>query len=307
MISDPLPFLYGPLVYFYFKSSFNKTELNRRDLLHLLPFLIYFMYCSQFYFNTEAAKHAMMNNKIAFNDFFALYIKSTYVVIVMAISLCVYCFLCLKEFYRESLTLKQVRSWFLLALGIFAFYILNFIVFHILIRYHLLSGCADYGIATSISIFIYLFAWFGFVRPQVFDGYPLSKALRTVTPEKYSSSTLTISLESELQQRLKELMMSEKLYRNENLNLETLAQQLGVSRNNVSQVINRSGMNFFEYVNHWRIEEAKKILSETSKKELNIIEVAYEVGFNNKVSFNKFFKKSTGLTPTEFRKTSESK
>jgi len=167
-----------------------------------------------------------------------------------------------------------------------------------------MSGCADYGIALAISIFIYLFSWFGFVTPKIFDGYSLNETLVPSPALKYKSSTLTDSLEAELKIQLHQLMNSEKLYRDENIRLELLAERLGVSRNNISQVINKTGMNFFEYINYWRIEDAKKILAETDKKELNIIEVAYEVGFNNKVSFNKFFKKSTGLTPTEFRKNS---
>jgi len=75
-----------------------------------------------------------------------------------------------------------------------------------------------------------------------------------------------------------------------------------ISKHQLSQVINeQTGMNFFEYVNQHRIGEARQLLSATSKKELNIIDIAYEVGFNNKVSFNTAFKKITGKTPTSFR------
>jgi len=207
-----------------------------------------------------------------------------------------------RSFIKKTLALKEIKHWFLLAFSVYVFYVISFTVFHLLARYRLIGGCADYAIAISIAVFIYLFSWFGFVRPRVFDGYSLQEALRPATVEKYKSSALTASLESELVKRLQELMASEKLYKDEGLRLDVIAERLGVSRNSVSQVINSTGMNFFEYVNHWRIEEAKKLLSATAKKDLNIIEVAYEVGFNNKVSFNKHFKKSTGLTPTEFRK-----
>jgi AraC-like DNA-binding protein len=59
-------------------------------------------------------------------------------------------------------------------------------------------------------------------------------------------------------------------------------------------------MNFFELINKFRIEEAINLLLEDENGNLNIIDIAYEVGYNNKVTFNKAFKKNTSLTPTEF-------
>lgn len=305
LISDPLPFLYGPLIYFYFKRSFFKIRFQKKDLLHLLPFGTYLVYCSQFYFNSGPDKSAMLRDEISFKAFFGFYIPSTYIVILMSLSLCIYLIMIRKQFIRASKQLKEIRIWFGLTFGVFAFYVLSYIIFHIMIRYHLMNGCADYGIASSMVIFIYLFSWFGFARPKIFEGYTVNEGLKTVIITKYKSSVLTPDLEKELAQRLHELMAAEKLYKKEDIGLDLLASKLGVSRNSVSQVINASGRNFFDYINHWRIEEAKKLLVQTNKSELNVIEVAYEVGFNNKVSFNKFFKKSTGLTPTEFRRAAE--
>ncbi|WP_317899831.1 helix-turn-helix domain-containing protein [Aurantibacillus circumpalustris] len=307
LISDPLTFLFGPLVYFYFRSNFSPKAFVKKDLIHFLPFFLDLLYCSQFYFNSTETKVAMMNNEILFGDFFRVDVNGLYVLFAKGISLSVYCYFIGKNFYAKTVVLKEIKIWFYLSFGVFVFYTFNFITFHLLVRYHLIGGCADYGIASASGIFIYLFSWFGFVRPKVFDGYSLNESLIPISIEKYKSSVLTESLENELILRLKELMISEKLYKNDEINLEFLSKQLGVSRNSISQVINKTGMNFFEYVNYWRIEEAKKILSETNKKELNIIEVAYQVGFNNKVSFNKFFKKSTGLTPTEFRRVAANK
>jgi AraC-like DNA-binding protein len=55
-------------------------------------------------------------------------------------------------------------------------------------------------------------------------------------------------------------------------------------------------------VNQLRVEEAKALLAETTRSDLHVIEVAYAVGFNNKMSFNAAFKKATGMTPTEYRR-----
>lgn len=59
---------------------------------------------------------------------------------------------------------------------------------------------------------------------------------------------------------------------------------------------------FFDFINEYRIEKAKKILKDPTQKELTILEILYQVGFNSKSSFSTSFKKYTGKTPTEFRK-----
>ena len=61
-------------------------------------------------------------------------------------------------------------------------------------------------------------------------------------------------------------------------------------------------MNFHELVNKYRINEAKHIFESDSQRNLNIIDVAYEVGYNNKVTFNKAFKKDTQVTPSEYQR-----
>ncbi|HEX8330366.1 MAG TPA: helix-turn-helix domain-containing protein [Hymenobacter sp.] len=131
---------------------------------------------------------------------------------------------------------------------------------------------------------------------------PLEATTPAPAETRYRNSGLPPHVAVRLAQQLDELMRAEKLYRVSELRLDTLAERLNLSRHHLSQVLNEQlGMNFFEYINALRIEEAKELLIRTSRQELNIIEVAYEVGFNNKVSFNKSFKNATGLTPSEFR------
>lgn len=120
--------------------------------------------------------------------------------------------------------------------------------------------------------------------------------------EKYKSSGLTSDLLNELAQNLSALMKTEHLYRESELKLETLSQKLGVSRHHLSQVINQVyGVNFFEYINMLRVEEAKQLLVATDKELLNVIEIAYAVGYNTKNTFNNAFRRITGITPTAYR------
>ena len=120
--------------------------------------------------------------------------------------------------------------------------------------------------------------------------------------QKYKNSGLSGDVIEELAKAMDQLMQQEKLYRESELKLETLAHKLGVARHYVSQVINQHyGINFFEYINHLRIKEAQQILMNPANQSMNIIEVAYEVGFNTKNTFNAAFRRITGITPTAFR------
>ena len=120
---------------------------------------------------------------------------------------------------------------------------------------------------------------------------------------KYEKSGLTPGFSVELKQQLLTLLKNDKVYRDNTINLNTLSEQMGTTRHNLSQVINEHfSMNFFNLINKFRIDEAREILRNESNKNLNIIDVAYDVGFNNKVTFNKAFKEETSLTPTQYIK-----
>jgi AraC-like DNA-binding protein len=103
--------------------------------------------------------------------------------------------------------------------------------------------------------------------------------------------------------KIENCMVQDKPYLDPDLTSPKLAEKLGLSVNHLSFIINHNyKMNFNEFINEFRIEEAKKRLSEPGSRDLNLITIAHEVGFNSKSTFNLFFKKKTGLTPSQFRK-----
>ncbi len=101
-------------------------------------------------------------------------------------------------------------------------------------------------------------------------------------------------------------METERPWLEPDLTLEQLAAQLKLRPKLLSQAINEGlGQNFFEFINTYRIGEAKRLLTNPADKKVTVLEVLYQVGFNSKSSFNTVFKKQTGLTPSEFKKKME--
>jgi YesN/AraC family two-component response regulator len=99
-------------------------------------------------------------------------------------------------------------------------------------------------------------------------------------------------------------MDKEKPYLNPTLTLKELSTELSIPSRYLSQIINEHMQsNFYDYISKYRIEEAKKLLSDLSCDK-TVLEILYEVGFNSKSSFNTAFKKFTGITPSRFKKES---
>jgi len=101
---------------------------------------------------------------------------------------------------------------------------------------------------------------------------------------------------------LQEMMKKNKPYLNPELNIGNVANQLNIHAHQLSKLINKQlEKNFFEFVNEYRVEEFKKLVTNPKNKHISILGLAYDAGFNSKATFYRFFKNSTGLTPSEFK------
>ncbi|TGJ98794.1 AraC family transcriptional regulator [Leptospira langatensis] len=101
--------------------------------------------------------------------------------------------------------------------------------------------------------------------------------------------------------RIKELIEVDKIYREEALKIQDLAEKLLISPHQLSRILNETyGKNFNEFLNSYRVEEAKTLLLEDLER--TVLSIAYDVGFNTKSTFNAQFLKITGMTPLEWRK-----
>ncbi|AQT59568.1 helix-turn-helix domain-containing protein [Cellvibrio sp. PSBB023] len=118
----------------------------------------------------------------------------------------------------------------------------------------------------------------------------------TVTPIDTKPLDSTIS-------KIMDGIVNQKLYLNQSLNVEQFSAKIGVPYRDVSFAINKAfGTNFFEFINSYRIEESKRYLADEKYKDMTIMDILLESGFNSKSAFQRFFKRLTGISPTEFRR-----
>ncbi len=129
----------------------------------------------------------------------------------------------------------------------------------------------------------------------------LTALKRQIQRQKYERTRLENVDLGAVSARLDVLMKEEKLFLDENLSLDSLARSLLISRHQLSRILNEiHSKSFRDYVNHFRIEEAKRRLCRPG--DLTIMRVAFDVGFNNKATFNAQFSRLTGMTPLEYRR-----
>ena len=140
-------------------------------------------------------------------------------------------------------------------------------------------------------------------QPGEHAGSPLRTPPEPEPKVKYEKSRLDDHIADAYLAELTTYMTKEKPYRKSELCIKELAAAIGLTEHILSQVINgRAGMNFFTFVNNFRIEEAQRLLADPSRKEENILAAAFESGFKSKSHFNTLFKETTGLTPSAYRK-----
>ena len=303
LMSTCFSFLYGPLLYLYFKRITQQYQFKPVDLLHLIPTVLFLFYIIPIYALTAKEKLGLMLQRfsVGFNPG-----DSDQLILLVGLkltSLIVYGYF-IRRLYLKSRINSDLRSnnkiWQRNIYFIHVTYIISYAIYGALISNHINSGFFYHAQVICMSLMVLYVGYSANVQPHLFSGlYSYDNQLFF----KYRKSGLTNSLSRELKEHLVRLFDEEKIYRDNDISLEILASRLDTTRHNTSQVINEHfEVSFHELINKYRIQEAKKILDNDHQMNMNIIDVAYEVGYNNKVTFNKAFKKVTKLTPSEYQK-----
>ena len=122
--------------------------------------------------------------------------------------------------------------------------------------------------------------------------------------KKYEQSKLSQDKTRYCLNKLDQMMTVEKKYLDSELSLKSLSENLEVNTTYLSQIINEHlGKNFNDYINHYRVQEAKDLILDPKEKKINLTDIAFQSGFNSIPSFNRVFKKMTGFNPSQFCKT----
>jgi AraC-like DNA-binding protein len=286
--------LLGPLLFFYVKAiTTSSFVFVRKDSLHLLPFFLLALISVPFYLQSVGWERP--------------HIVIQVISVIIEIDITVYMLAAIKILLKHSRSIKESFSsvdkinlrWLRFFITGFTITLLASLLFDIV---PVLIHKWDY-VWMMVSLFMYLIGYAGLKQPEIFSGSSESFFEEEQIPKKkYEKSTLTSEAAEKNFEKLICLMTGEKPFLNSGLTLPELANKLSLQVHHLSQIINeKQNQNFFEFINSYRVEEAKRLLVDSEHRNLNIVSIGYEAGFNSVSSFNSAFKKYVKMTPSQFR------
>jgi AraC-like DNA-binding protein len=307
--------LHGPFLYLYISAlTSKKSGWNKRDFLHFIPFagfITYLFIASMFPNYADRIRMDHVSSDFEPPLLFVFFLLLT------AISGPVYFVLSTRLFrkldinifnnfsYSEEIDLDWLRKLVYIFGFIWSALIVIAIVHHL---FHLFSMafCTD-GLFLSLSVFIILIGYFGLRQKEIFTNFPIED-FDTLTESKTKYAGLILK-ETDVAQyviKIKNYMDTDKPYLDADLTLQQLASSLEIPSHHLSRVVNEKfGYHFFDFINHYRVEEVKIKISDPKFQNYSLLGVAFECGFNSKSAFNRVFKKTTGLTPSEYQKSNK--
>ncbi len=304
--------LLGPLIYHYLASRFGKLQNGFRMWLHYTPFLLFALIIplmtnetvpqrvigygmlSVLKFPMLAAHwlNTVYGYLFIFQFFHAAVYLSFSVVLVVRFQ---------REMRLTSSDSRQSTLGFLKGtVGAITFFTITSIAFiAILLKSQWYVREMDYLYIVPQTFCIYLFSYYALKQPT------WAAAKNIENGSRYQQSRLEKEASRRYFERINDIILTKKLYLNPELRLSDLAQESGISYHQLSEIINReAGTSFFEFINDFRINHVVATMDGLGRqsKKINILEIAFASGFNNKVSFNRHFKKLKGKTPSSYIK-----
>lgn len=157
----------------------------------------------------------------------------------------------------------------------------------------------DFFFYLLLVVFVFGLGYWGFKQGKIFKYETAESGVIIGEPEK-KVTEVEKSIQEKMANDLSSYMKKNKPYLNSQLSLYDLASSLDYSSHELSALLNKFlKINFYDFVNNYRVEEAKKRLKMNNQK-FTVLAIAFDCGFNSKASFNRIFKQKTGLTPSEY-------
>ncbi|MGV6815689.1 MAG: helix-turn-helix domain-containing protein [Thiotrichales bacterium] len=318
-VTWPKEFFFGPLIYFYTREVTHPglAPLRGKQWLHFLPGFVHVALSWSMLLLSPERQEAIFAGTdglpapdrhfvLLFHDI-ELPITMAHVMVYLVLSMVLvirHRSIVRDHFsYTEHINLTWLRN---LLAGLLVVYISWFLDEFVSDG----SGFLAVILGLSMVVMIYSMGYLGLKQPEIFNGAAPADSVRHAVaaektsdpPAKYQNSSMSSDISEMLLEELQQRMQRDKPFLDNKLSLPQLADLMGISINHLSQCINEHlDQNFFEFVNSYRIEEAKMRLRDEQHKRDNILTVAMDSGFNSKSAFYSAFKKQTGVTPSQFR------
>lgn len=308
----PVIFLIGPVYYLYAVSLLVPDfHIDLKRALHFLPAILCYLLFLPFYAQSSAQKLAFLSD-ILENGYVIFPLDQFIILATSSVQMLIYFYLTFarldtfeSEFMQsESSTAILSLVWLKrISLGFSLYMVLFFVAYFQLFFLKAHQQEIFYAVVLILAVFIHTVAFHTIRYPEIF-----AKDRQRSPVQKYQKTALPAQLSQKYLEKLLHFMESEKPFLNPDLKLPEVAEALKILPNYLSQVINSQlDKNFFDFVNAYRIDEARQRLLDKKYAHFTILAIALDTGFNNKASFNRVFKKHTGMTPSEFVQANGSK
>lgn len=291
------PLVFGPSVWL-FARSLRHPSFKQTDLLHYAPALLAFAYFTPFYLMSGAEKISFVQNT------HVIPLESSLFGLAKAVSLFAY-FSVLRMHLGAILRTDNNRLTRRFRIVVTAFLIFMAMLAAAFAAEHLIGNIpfpSDAMGAVVAGFFIYVLSliaiadWRSFALSLPPQGADATESPVVPSREALLDDKTAKSLYDDLDRSVRE----SKIYREPGLKLEQLGAHTGLPPHYLSYVINsQSGKNVQNWLNRFRIQDAKKMLIE--QKDRPVLQIGLAAGFNSKAAFNRAFKMETGKSPSEFR------
>ncbi|NMC37605.1 MAG: helix-turn-helix transcriptional regulator [Bacteroidales bacterium] len=308
MYSFPfVTFTYGPLLYLYIRfMTVPGRKFIWTELLHFIPFLVFFTVSVIF-----RSEPLVRDLRGFFKPDKLMPLRIIYSVIFF-LSITTYSVLAFVEIRRHQSNLRNLVSytsqkitlnWLkILSISFYAAYFVLFILGGLNMIGNYIPFDPYFVIFGFIALFSAVYSFYGIKQPVIFGEVVNNNTEEKKEPERYIKSGLKENEADRYLQKLLNYMENKKPYLDGNLSILDLANQTGISRHHITQVLNEKyKRNFFTFINEYRVREVIRRFEDPRYNNFTILAIAFDSGFNSKTTFNSIFKSQTGLTPSEYR------
>lgn len=299
----PMPLLPGPFLFLYTLEQTNQRTNKFPSFLHFIPFAIFTLLLSPFTLSPLEHKIEIYRQEgIGYESI--LFPLS----IAVMLSGIIYAGLSLRLLALHQRNIRDVFS----STDKINLHWIAYLILGIFIIWTIVIFGSDQMTFAAVVVFLFFIGYFGIKQVGIFTNQSIIQVEQEEVKSadeiniKYARSGVETDELIRIHDTLKLKMYEFKYFKNPELTLAQLSNEIEVHPNVLSQVINSlENQSFFDYINFLRVEEFKTLIVKNVHDQFTLIALAYECGFNSKTSFNRNFKKVTGLSPTDFIKESK--